>query len=167
MIEGIGRDRLEARLQAYHDGELSWLGRWRLERLLARDAGLREELDGLGRLGVLLQEVDAELPTPDLWESVRMRLPAMDARRTQTERAGHLGRGPRWVGAGLAAVAAALALVVGLNLAPSDSAPASVRWLDSRGNPVLVLQDDRDATIIWLLEPNPDNASRRTLSVFS
>jgi hypothetical protein len=37
-----------------------------------------------------------------------------------------------------------------------DAAPVgSLRWLDSKGKPVIVLQDDRDATIIWVLEKPP------------
>lgn len=162
MIGRIGRERRSELLEAYHDGELRGLARWRLTRLLAQDAELRDELESLGRLGSLLREVDAEQPTPDLWDSLRLRLPAVDARRQEAEVAAP-GRVPRWLGAGLAAVAAALALVVGLNLGPQAAAPGSLRWLDSRGNPVLVLQDDRDATIIWLLEPAPgENVSRRT-----
>jgi hypothetical protein len=27
-----------------------------------------------------------------------------------------------------------------------------VRWIDANRKPVMVLQDDRDATIIWVLE---------------
>ena len=72
---------------------------------------------------------------------------------------------PRWIGAGLATAAAALALVIGLQLVP-PSGSGAVRWLDSRGNPVVVLQDDHDATIIWLLEA-PAEVSGRTGSAVS
>ncbi len=156
-----GRIRL---LEAYHDGELSWLGRRRVRRLLARDPDARQELATLDTLGGLLREIEAEASTPDLWDTVRLRLPALDARRAEAAGAATSAL-PRWIGAGVATAAAALALVIGLQLmAPSGS--GAVRWLDSRGNPVLVLQDDRDATIIWLLEP-PAEVSRRTGSALS
>jgi hypothetical protein len=29
---------------------------------------------------------------------------------------------------------------------------ASVRWLDAKGKPVMVLRDDRKATIIWVIQ---------------
>ena len=76
-------------LEAYHDGELGWLGRWRARRLLARDADARAILASLETVG----------------------------------------------------------------------------WLDSRGNPVVVLQDDRDATIIWLLEAPAEVSGRRGRAV--
>ena len=41
-------------LQAYHDGELSWLARRRVERRLARDPDARRELEGMRSLGSLL-----------------------------------------------------------------------------------------------------------------
>ncbi len=151
-------------LEAYHDGELSWLGRWRVRRLLDRDPDARQELASLDTLGGLLREIETEASTPELWDSVRLRLPALEARRSEAVAAAPSSL-PRWIGAGLATAAAALAVVIGLQLVP-PSGSGAVRWLDSRGNPVVVLQDDRDATIIWLLEP-PAEVSRRTGSAVS
>ncbi len=145
-------------LEAYHDGELSWLSRWRVRRLLARDPDAQAELEALSGLGGLLREIEAEAATPDLWESLRLRLPGLDARRA--EAAAEPTRSPRWVGAGMAATAAALAVAIVLQLGPRTN-PGAVRWLDSNGRPVLVLQDDRDATIIWLLE-TPAELTRRS-----
>ena len=151
-------------LEAYHDGELGWLGRWRVRRLLAQDPDVRADLAGLETLGGLLREIESEASTPDLWDAVRLRLSGLDARRAEAAAAGP-STVPRWIGAGLATAAAALALVIGLQLVPpSDS--GAIRWLDSRGKPVVVLQDDRDATIIWLLEA-PAEVSRRTGSALS
>ena len=43
-----------------------------------------------------------------------------------------------------------------------DAAPVgSVRWIDANRKPVMVLQDDRDATIIWVIE-KPHGAERRS-----
>jgi anti-sigma factor RsiW len=146
-------EQFSARLQAYHDGELSGLARLLVRRRLARDPQARQELESLRALSALVREADIGLEAPDLWDAVRLRLPALDVQRAEAEAARswfeRFGIGPRLVGAGLAAAAAALALVVGLNLgAPGE--PGPVRWLDSRG-PVLVL-DRSDATIIWLLD---------------
>ena len=58
---------------------------------------------------------------------------------------------PAWLGEALAA--ASVALVMPSGMLSGDAAPVeSLRWLDSRGKPVMVLQDDRDATIIWVLQ---------------
>ena len=160
----MNQDRMQL-LAAYHDGELSWLGRWRARRLLARDPEARAELAGLESLGGLMREIETEAPAPDLWDAVRLRLPALDARRGEAA-AAPPGGAARWVGAGLATVAAALALVIGIELSAVGGS-GSVRWLDSRGNPVVVLQDDREATIIWLLEGSTENVSRRTGSAIS
>jgi hypothetical protein len=36
---------------------------------------------------------------------------------------------------------------------PGDApSVASVRWLDSKGKPVMVLRDDPEATIIWVIQ---------------
>jgi len=152
-------------LEAYHDGELGWLGRWRARRLLSRDADARATLASLETVGGLLREIEAEASAPDLWDTVRLRLPALDVRRAEAG-AADASSLPRWIGAGLATVAAALAMVIGLQLVPPSGSGGAVRWLDSRGSPVVVLQDDRDATIIWLLEA-PAEVSRRTGSAVS
>jgi hypothetical protein len=150
-------------LEAYHDGELGWLDRWRARRLLSRDADARAILASLETVGGLLREIEAEASAPDLWEAVRLRLPALDARRSGAA-AAEASSLPRWIGAGLATAAAALALVIGLQLVP-PSGSGAVRWLDSRGSPVVVLQDDRDATIIWLLEAPAEVSGRRGRAV--
>jgi hypothetical protein len=142
-------------LEAYHDGELGWLDRWRARRLLSRDADARAILASLETVGGLLREIEAEASAPDLWEAVRLRLPALDARRSGAA-AAEASSLPRWIGAGRA--------VIGLQLVP-PSGSGAVRWLDSRGSPVVVLQDDRDATIIWLLEAPAEVSGRRGRAV--
>ena len=109
------RDRISEQLQAYHDGELHGLARWRFARRLARDPAAKQELSALEETGHLLREVEAESAAPDLWEAVRLRLPALDAERIEL---GEAPGGARsrlwalspWVGVGVAAAAVALAI---------------------------------------------------------
>jgi anti-sigma factor RsiW len=163
MSEKRERERLE--LAAYHDGELSWLARRRVQKRLAHDAAARRELAVLSDLGALLREQASAAPAaPDLWAGVRAQLAtarrpeALDADDALAGRAGWL---PAWLGAGLAA--ASVAAVMASGALAGDAAPVgSVRWLDGKGKPVMVLQDDRDATIIWVLdEPKRSSGGAR------
>lgn len=150
-------------LHAYHDGELRGLARWRLERRLRREPRLRRQLAALEGIGELVREREAEAGAPDLWDAIALRLPAVDARREQPveERRGGL---PAWLRpAGALAVAAALLLAVYVGW--FESAPAAggvVRWIDSGGRPVLVLEEggESDVTIIWMLDDAVDGAAR-------
>ena len=158
------RDRISQRLQAYYDGELGGLARWRFERRLVRDPAARQELLALEETGRLLREAEAEAAAPDLWDAIRLRLPAMDAERIEAEQAPleprfRLWALSPWVGVGVAA--AALALAIGVEWGDA-SVPGSVRWIDSRGQPLMVLQDDSRATIIWVIEGESGDLSRRS-----
>lgn len=158
------RERISQQLNAYYDGELGALARWRLERRLARDPVARRELHALEETGRLLREAEAGADAPDLWEAIRLRLPAPDAGRPGVDEA---LPGPRsrlwglspWVGVGVAA--AALALAIGIEWGDA-SVSGSVRWIDSRGKPLMVLQDDSRATIIWVIEGESGDLSRRS-----
>lgn len=143
-------------LHAYHDGELGWFARWRVERRLARDPAARAELAGFADLGDLLREGEAAATTPDLWPGLRGQLPTRRAEPTEDPTLEGLGAPrrlgfPAWAPAGLAvaAVAALIAFGIGGGEAP---APHSVRWLDTGGQSAMVLQDDGEATIIWILD---------------
>jgi anti-sigma factor RsiW len=148
------RRREKQELHAFQDGELPFWRRWRVARRLARDGVAQRELASIVELRALLREQAATLPGPDLWAGVRAQLPtaarpapldADDAWPAQTPWL------PAWLGAALAA--ASVALVMASGMLSGDAAPVgSLRWLDSRGKPVMVLQDDRDATIIWVLQ---------------
>jgi negative regulator of sigma E activity len=148
-------------LEAYHDGELGGFARWRLERRLRRDPGLRRELAQLAALGDALREAAVQAPGPDLWDGIERGLRAEDARRDEAEseqaRRGFGRRG--WlVGAPLgAAVAASLVLAVGLGERRAPPKVGVVRWVDAGKRNVMVLQDDadEDATIIWVLDAPP------------
>ncbi len=157
------RDGRSERLHAYHDGELRGVARWRFERRLARDPAAGEELLALAEMGRLLREAQAEGPAPDLWEAIRLRLPALDAQRAELEQAPGAVRSrlrvlSPWVGVGMAA--AGLALAIGIEWGDA-SVSGSVRWIDSRGEPLMVLQDDSKATIIWVIEREPGDLSGR------
>ena len=143
----------ELRLHAYHDGELGPLARWRFERRLARSPDLREELAAIATLGEWARELDAEQgPAPDLWDGIALRLPAEDARRVDGDRS--LVGLAAWIRPASAALAtAAVGIAVAIGLLTRDTAPVGVvRWLDSGSRSVMVLEEDADTTIIWLLD---------------
>ena len=152
----------EALLHAYHDGELSGLARLRFAHRLRRSPRLRRELDGLAALGQRLREIDAQGEAPDLWEPIALRLPAIDARESAAARVLAPRRPLPWLvrpaGALLGAVAAALALTLLWPEVPESG--RVVRWIDGGGRSVMVLEDDPDTTIIWVLDAPVEDASR-------
>ena len=68
-------------LHAYHDGELSGFAKRRFERQLRKSPTLRDELAMLEGVGGALRELAADAETPDLWDHIALRLPAIDAER--------------------------------------------------------------------------------------
>lgn len=161
-------DPLDRELALWRDGELSWLRRRRVARRLRRNPAARRRLEALETAARLLREADAEGPAPDLWEGLRLRLAAVDAERGEAARA-PARRGLRpvlgWSAVGAAAAAAAaVALLLRLGeagLAPAPVPHGSVRWLDARGLPMMVLRDDAEATIIWVPEAEEEKSSGR------
>ena len=150
-------------IAAYHDGELRGLARWRFERRLRRSPRLRREVESLSRLGDLVRASEARASEPDLWDRIEQRLHAVDARRADDERPSRV-LAPwllRPLGAVAVATAALLAVYVGVFRAPAPSGGV-VRWMDSGGRPVMVLEEDAEAqmTIIWLLDDAVDGAAR-------
>lgn len=154
-------------LEAYHDGELSALARWRFERRLARAPGLQRELRFLQRVREAAREIDATHPAPDLSDAIALRLSSEDARRAEARSNLQVRRiWIRWAAAGPAAwikpagalAALALAILWAMDWAPGAVAPVHgggvVRWLDSGGRDVMVLEDDAKSgtTLIWLLD---------------
>ena len=84
-----------------------------------------------------------------------------DPRRCASPSGSVAPKAPAWVGAALAT--AVVALVVATGALSGDAPPvASVRWLDAKGKPVMVLRDDRKATIIWVIQkPKQTTAGAR------
>ena len=162
MARANGRGWDEATLQAYHDRELGFWARRRMERRLARSRELRQELAELVVLGDLVRESEPAVAVPDLWQGVARGLAALDAERAEAgwalHRWGLLGRYRGAVGAlAVAGAAVALAIVV----LSGETAPGGVvHWVDGGDRSVLVLDGGGDATVIWVLDPVSEGASR-------
>jgi len=155
--------RVERALHAYHDGELKGWGRWRFERRLARSPELRRELEVLARMRELVRESQSQAPAPDLWGAIEQRLPAVDARRVEAERAG--GGLAAWLGSrlrpiGAAAAAAAAAALAIVLLSGDNPTEGVVRWIDGGGRSVMVLEGDEEVTIIWVIGSATESLSR-------
>jgi hypothetical protein len=144
----------ERNLHAYHDDQLGVVTRWWWRRRIARSPRLSEQLDQLVEVGDWVREADSP-PTLDLWDAIALRLPAIDAARADapTDPSGLL----RWAGfrpVMAAAATAAVAVVVALVTVGGGSGQqaGAVRWLDTGGRSVIVLDNPEAATIVWLLE---------------
>ena len=152
-------ERLVRDLHAYHDGELSGLQRWWLERRIAGDTEAQAELARIRELGAALRAQADQTPAPDLWSAIVMQLPAQApaGAGAATEREGFGFTLPRWAGAAVVAGALALAFVVlpGGGPTPGPALPtirgSAVQLLDTGRRPAVILQDDAEATIILLL----------------
>ena len=150
----------ERALHAYHDGELRGFARWRFERRLARSPALQRELRGLSELGRLLRERAAAAAGPELWDRIALRLPAADARRQAEAPERATPRRLGWLpplGAAAAALVVAAVMAQQWLAAPALEQAGVVRWMDSRGSSVMVLEEDAQnaVTIIWLLDGGP------------
>ena len=179
--EEMGRNQRD--LNAYHDGELSGLRRWLFERRLSRSPRLRAEFEELERLARWVQGAGVQPPSVDVWDDIALRLPAIDAQfGEQRQRRGEQRqrrdeqrqrrderrerRGVDWLAAysrPIAAVAVTAALALALFLGIMEDAappmPGMIRWLDTGGRSVMVLEDQGGATIVWLLEAPEAGAS--------
>jgi anti-sigma factor RsiW len=149
-------------LHAYHDGELGVLARWRTRRRLARDPAARAELARLAGLHALVRGLPTGPSTPDLWPGIASRLGAIDAALAVESEAAPTGRPGlsilrtwlRPLAAGALVAAAATAWLV--LSPPTETAKGGVvRWIYTKGKPVMVLEGGEDATIIWLLDETP------------
>jgi anti-sigma factor RsiW len=153
----------QALLYAYHDGELSGFARRRFERRLRRSPAFQRELERLADVGEQLQQFDSERAEPELWDGVALQLSAIDARRAEAiaaaVRSRRVGGIPRWVPAG-AFVALVVAVGVGLLWPREPERGQGVRWVDAGSRSVLVLDDDPETTIIWMLDGLGESASR-------
>jgi anti-sigma factor RsiW len=157
--------RDEALLHAYHDGELSRLARRRFERRLRRAPQLRRELEVLAEIGTRLREIDAEAATPDAWEQIAPRLRAIDTRRAEPAAPAPSRAWAAWPwlmrpASALAAAVDVVAVALGLLWPEAAERGRVVRWIDGGGRSVMVLDDDPDTTIIWMLDGFAEAASR-------
>jgi anti-sigma factor RsiW len=165
--EEIGREQRD--LNDYHDGELSALRRWIFERRLSRSPRLRAELEELKRVARWVQGLGPQPPSVDVWDEIALRLPAIDAEldgQRQRRAEQRTLRGMDWLAAysrplAAAGVTAALALALFLGIMEDAAPPAPgiIRWLDTGGRSVMVLEGQGDATIVWLLDALEDGIS--------
>lgn len=163
MAANDDRWREAEALQAYHDGELSYWSRRRLQRQLARSPELRRELAELEALSGLVLESAADVVVPDLWAGIARGLAAIDAEKATAPAAGPGAAIFDWLfrpaGAMLAAGVAAAALV--MLLLSGETVPSGVvHWVDSGTRNVMVLDGEGDVTVIWVFDPVGDGASR-------
>jgi hypothetical protein len=166
---------LRMALEAYHDRELSWWRQRKMERRLRRSPALQHELELLRQISVGAVAVEAAGASPDLWSDISSRLGAIDAER-QSRGAAPAAANRRdplsalrglfglpelfsWKPVGLAVAAGAAALAIGLwntsGTVPVDPNGGVLRYLDTGGKSVMVV-DNADVTIIWLMEGGGD-----------
>ena len=157
----------EETLQAYHDGELGFFARRRVERWIARSPEAAEELEGLALVGEWVRESQAAPAQPDLWADIVAELPRGPVAVAEPETgdlAGWLGWLGRPAGAAAAAAAAGLALVFALSGGEPAGVADVVQYLDPGDNSVMLLQGEDEATFIWVMEPVPTDTSAREKS---
>jgi anti-sigma factor RsiW len=186
--EGVGREQrdLNAYHDGELSGLRRWLFERRLSRSPRLRAEL-EELKRLARwvqgAGAQPPSVDVwddialRLPTIDA-QLVEQRQGLAEQRQRLAEQRQGLSEQPQrrdewrgWRGMGwlaaysrpLAAVAVTAALALALFLGIMEDAvsptPGIIRWLDTGGRSVMVLEDQGDATIVWLLDALEDGVS--------
>ncbi len=156
-------ERLEPLLHGYRDGELGLLDRWRVQRHVVGCAGCGGELARIGAVSDWVRAAAGAQAEPDLWPAIAAALPAADARRraaaSETQAAGWRQR--LWVPLGAAtatALAAALAALVWLQ--PGPPSGGVVRSLYSPGQSVVVLERADHVTIIWVMDPGPEDRAQ-------
>jgi anti-sigma factor RsiW len=157
------RRREEEALQAYYDGELGYWSRRRMKRRLERSPRLRRELAELEALSGLVLEGAADVVVPELWSGIARGLPVVDAERAAGESAAPRAVVFDWLfrPAGALVVAGAAAAALAMLLFSGETVPSGVvHWLDSGTRNVMVLDGEGDVTVIWVLDPVGDGASR-------
>ena len=132
------------------------------ENLIGSGPAMRRVFETLSLVGQLVRENESTTPAPDLWDAIALRLPAEDARRADAP----TSRGPDWLAPLLrpvpaAAAAAVLAIAVAIGVTTGDTATGSVvHWLDTGNRSVMVLEDDAEMTVIWVLDGAPEGAMK-------
>jgi len=165
----MARRPSEEMLQAYHDGELGFFARRRVERELAASPEARDALSSLALVGELVRESQTASVPVDLWAEIARQLPAAAPRAAEVERPGPaevLSWLLRPAGVAVAAAAVLAALVLLLPGREPAGVADVVQYLDPGDNSVMLLQGQDDATIIWLMEPVATDTSARETRAF-
>jgi len=155
----------EELLQAYHDGELGFLARRRVERAVQRSPEAQATLRSLA----LVRESEARTPEPDLWAGIARALPT-EPPAAEPRAPGRWAEAAAWLLRPAGALTAAAAATVVLVFALSGGEPAGmadvVQYLDPGDNSVMLLQGEDEATIIWVMEPAPSETSSKESRAF-
>lgn len=150
-------ESIERWLDLFYDGELRGFRKWRFERLLRRNPGLRQELETRAQMSQLIRESTLEPEGPDLWAGIAAGLQRVGKEAEAPAPWWREWLRPLRVAPALAGAAAALALFVVPSVEePVVQAQGVVRSIVSKGRPVVVLDDSEEATIIWFLEGDPE-----------
>lgn len=169
----MARRQTEELLHAYHDGELPRLQRWRVGRALRRSPEDLEALRRIALVGAWVRDSEGEAPAPELWSGIAGRLAGVDAELEADANAGRAGwrEALRWfahpvragaVAAAAITVAVLVSLPTGTGPGPELRSTRVVRSLVTEGKPVVVLPEEGNMTIIWVIEPPTlDEVSRR------
>jgi len=153
----------DATLQAYHDRELGFLARRRVDRALARSPELRRTLAEIAAVGDLVRESEAPVRVPDVWDAIAPGLRIADAEREQAARSGERSGAFGRLGGGIGALAAAGAVAVALAFAlfTDETAPHGVvHWVDGGDRNVMLMEGDDDVTVIWVFDAASERARR-------
>lgn len=156
-------ERSQQLLEAYCDGELGPLRRawwrWRIRRSPERS----REVDAIARFSQQVRDHEREAISAggSLWPEVSLGLAAVDA-RVAAEAVPRAEAPQVWrrIGPPFAAVVAVAVVALLFWEAPAPTPELStpvqgaLRYLDTDGQPVLVVEDDAGVTIIWLLDAN-------------
>jgi len=154
-------ERSQRLLEAYCDGELGRLRRawwtWRIRRSPDR----RREVDAILRFSQQVRDHEREAISAggSLWPEVSLGLAAVDA-RVAAEATSRAEAPQAWRRIGpplgaLAAIGVAALLFWEAPVPPPEllsPVHGAVRYLDTDGQPVLVVEDDAGVTIIWLMD---------------
>jgi hypothetical protein len=163
MASKDDRLREAVTLQVYHDDELGYFARRRMQRLLLRSPDLRGQLSELVALSSLVRESAPAVTPPDVWAGIADGLANVDAERAAGAARG-LRAGPfAWIlqPAGAFVAVAAAAVVLALALVSRDTATGGVvHWIDAGDRNVMVLDGEDDVTVIWVFDPISEGASR-------
>ena len=154
-------ERSQRLLEAYCDDELDRLRRawctWRIRR----SPDWRRELEAIARFSRQIQDHEEETVSEggSLWPEISLGLAAVDARvAAQAEAPAQAHPAWRRIATPLAAGAAVFAVALWLWEAPTPTpellspVQGAVRYLDTDGQPVLLVEDPEGVTIIWMMD---------------
>lgn len=201
-------EKFEFLLSGYRDGELGAVSHWRVERHLAYCAHCTRALQALEKIGICVKENEASLGHPDLWEKIRVSLPAVDVEiearnaslwrriraalqkpvlanwdfsptlvgsaalflialavfkmQSQSELEIYTVQIPPFVATKMPRNHWAVPDPVDIQRARAPVAQRGIQSLNARGHSVMLLQDDPNTTIIWIMDSEEAGGTTQT-----